>query len=398
MRLLNKVEHLLQLSIKNRFVVNTNVKFLNWPFIRIINLTTSNGHTENVSKTPSSEVFQEPLVDESESDKILKYGFSKDNVYVVNPGVADEIIKHLPSSNIKLFEINPGNGIVTKTLLQRRIDSVTVFECRRECLPSLWQLQKDVGLERLQVHFINFYNLPRLLRRDKLFFTNYEGKLFNGLVAQNWENKPQVVMLSVLPPSKEFEFLRYMVTCIPERLELFHYGRIEFLLFMSHKCYSVITGTTGSNTNRGLTVAFNLFVNMELLSIVSNTHFSQIQQKGMKKYDVHNLYLVRLVPKIELPFKLHADVELKEFLTFIFLCYRKKYLPMIYTIDKLLPNCCYRLLKLGFTVTQKFSELAPFDYVVLFNEMSSWPEYKNSQFRTTLMYSARDVEPNYVED
>lgn len=49
-----------------------------------------------------------------------------------------------------------------------------------------------------------------------------------------------------------------------------------------------------------------------------------------------------------------------------------------------IPDCGIRLIKMGFTIFTRFGDLEPHEFLQLFQEFSSWPEYPTCSFRLAM--------------
>lgn len=324
-----------------------------------------------------------------------------DGIHVLHSGVAERIVKLLgddiTKNDVTVFEINPGPGILTRALLRSGVHKLRLFETNSEFLSRLAELQEVHG-DRLELMEADVFTLSKLVFRDKIALHNNVDNIFSGIQAKSWDDaRPPIIMFGILPSSKESVFMRFLPVALSSLQALYSYGRVQLVLFISHKEYQCMTATPsdGFLKYRSFSILCQLFFNVELLCKEPLHNFSPCPKKpSLKKthYDSENLYMVRITPKKDLFSLVATPEQLQELYFFVKQNTYKRKGFVISKLETWIPNCGVRLIKNGFTIFTRFGDLTPEEILKLFQEFSSWDEYPQCSFRLAMMKVKHEID------
>ncbi|MGH0154383.1 UNVERIFIED_CONTAM: hypothetical protein FKN15_026756 [Acipenser sinensis] len=164
--------------------------------------------------------------------------------FIVNPDIASLIADHLDSdlseNRAVIFECNPGPGVLTRTLLNAGAQRVVALESEKTFLPDLQALESSLD-GQLEVVHCDFFKLDPIGKGPMKPPAMYTEKLFHdlGITEVPWTADVPVKVIGIFSQRNERNMLWKLVYALYERLSVFRYGRVELVMFISEKEYTV---------------------------------------------------------------------------------------------------------------------------------------------------------------
>ncbi|XP_058056146.1 dimethyladenosine transferase 2, mitochondrial [Anopheles bellator] len=329
--------------------------------------------------------------------------------------IADVITRDLPEERL-LLEVNPGPGLLTEQIFQRRSQNVQFFETD----PSFEVRLKKLGVPSNALRTADFNGMWRMEYMDSFDGGQRVANLLTGLPQRKWQDEVSFRLFSIVGSVK---YLRYLMNSITQQNEFYSLGRYEMILLMSPLLFSHIASTTeaGYKLYRGGTIVFQLYFDHEFLGTIPRKHFvpwfnntnpKKIRTLHRKLIDdgADEWYLVKIVPRKDLFEYIQPD-NLTLFASFVMQHYVSRKNRVIPTLEHWIPHCGSRLIMNAnyatvgkvppsplpsqllksvplvandfldkMTIYTEFGELTPAQVLTLFNEFINWPEFHQSPF------------------
>lgn len=232
--------------------------------------------------------------------------------FIIDPNLArlvtDHLAHDLEEKNAVIFEVNPGPGVLTRTLLNCGAQRVVALECDKSFLPDLQVLEKDLD-GQLEVLHCDFFKLDPIGHGSMKLPAMYSDKLFStlGISEVPWTADVPVKVLGMFSQRTERNMLCKLVYALFERQSIFRYGRIELIMFISEKSYTKMTAKVGNYRDyQALSALFQMSCEIQLLQQVPWSSFLTTSKNGglfiPKSIVVPNdhLCLVRITPRVDL--------------------------------------------------------------------------------------------------
>jgi len=349
----------------------------------------------------SSEVFQQnkPNIHLKYIDKKPK---TPDALYLMDENVAAQIFStiqsHLLKEGCPIFEANPGIGLLTQQFLNNNISRVSLFESDPLFKVVLFKLV-NMWPNHLTIYNTNILELWKLTFQDKLDNGNRMNGLMDGVEPRSWSDPPFVQIIGALPSNK---FLKHILFSIIFQSGLICYGRPQlFTLLSPHLVLQLCLENRFKYIRlKSSSILIQLFCDWEDLGTFDRKAFLPWQSEVTSypkdpkidwNVDFDKLHLIKITPKKEL-YDIIPKPLLKPFWYFIKHHLSHKKYRVIDHMERWVPGCGPRLICKGFNVFTLFDELTVQEFLMLFKEFSSWPEFQTSPFLAAMESTLLNLE------
>lgn len=283
-----------------------------------------------------------------------------------------------------VVECSPGPGFLTKQLLKSGIPHIHMFEHHdSDYLPLLQRLVTE-NKDRLSLTTSSYYvidplrhlriGLPDLVKREADQYMN------------TWKGEPPAKVFVSIPPFVDRDFLHGMMLDLSRRDGVFASGRCQFLLMTTFYPLSHMSATKADPYYGYLSVMAQSMFDLEVKGSVPLRTVIPLLPRSRKStpesphLDIDKLYIYSMTPKAslidEIPFDCWNDYRF-----FVKQAMLRKSGYVIPFFERYFPNSGPRLIESGVPLYSRFLELTPKNFIRIFNECISWPEYNTSTFK-----------------
>uniref|UniRef100_A0A8C1XIA4 rRNA adenine N(6)-methyltransferase n=1 Tax=Cyprinus carpio TaxID=7962 RepID=A0A8C1XIA4_CYPCA len=222
--------------------------------------------------------------------------------FIVDPSLARIVTDHLAGDiddgKAVIFECNPGPGVLTRALLNRGAQRVVALESDTNFLPDLKDLERKLD-GQLDVVHCDFFKLDPLGHGSMKPPVMYSEKLFSELAISEvpWTADVPVKIVGIFSQRNEKNILWKLIYNLFERRSIFHYGRVELIMFISQKEYAkLVTRPRDYRNYQAFSVLWQMACDIELLHEEPLSSFLTVtKNSGSDK-----LCLVRITPREDL--------------------------------------------------------------------------------------------------
>ncbi|XP_054258110.1 dimethyladenosine transferase 2, mitochondrial [Macrosteles quadrilineatus] len=324
---------------------------------------------------PASYLFQKPAM----KDKL--------RIFLIDKEVACDIMKklqaHLETYSGHVIEIGAGAGVLTEELLKTQLQNLRIYEPDSDLYDHL---KKLIELHKSSARLIkaDLQHLGNIIKSDALTNGDKMRMIFDGLPSLNWEDEPAVKVIGAMPNER---FIAHIMLSITLQTGLCQLGRPELFLMFPADIYEKLTSNPSNQKNyRSNCVAFQVLFDHEELARLPEKAFvpwcANPRSKNKSKENKEasdNVCLVRITPKRDLLQRISPDL-LRNFLYFVKFMMRKQSASLIDLMERWVPGCGVRLITRGYTIYTDCGSLTPDEYLEIFLEFTSWPEFSSSSF------------------
>lgn len=231
--------------------------------------------------------------------------------FIIDPRLARVVTDHLPQDleegKAVIFEVNPGPGVLTRTLLNCGAQRVVALESDKAFLPDLQVLENDLDGQMEVVH-CDFFKLDPIGHGSMRPPAMYSEKLFTdlGISEVPWTADVPVKVVGIFSQRNERNMLWKLIYSLFDRLSIFRYGRIELIMFISERNYSKMVARPGDNRSyQAMSALFQMSCEIQLLHQEPWSSFLTTSKNGglsiPRSTTVPNdhLCLVRITPRAD---------------------------------------------------------------------------------------------------
>ncbi|KAJ8290591.1 hypothetical protein GJAV_G00014960 [Gymnothorax javanicus] len=310
--------------------------------------------------------------------------------FIVDPAlaqlVADCLEGDLTDGKSVIFECNPGPGVLTRTLLNSGAQRLVALESEKSFLPELQLLENSLD-GRLDVVHCDFFKLDPLGHGPMRPPAMYSEKLFSdlGISEVPWIAGVPVKVVGFFSQRNERSMLWKLIYALFQRLSIFRYGRIEFIMFMSEKEYLKLVARPGEFRNyQALSTLWQMTCNIELLHkepwssfVMASRHGGMSIQKSRLPND--HLCLVRLTPRQNL-FTAHlSPANGAMLIMMVKQCMAKRKALLVDRLNSWSPGSGAKIIQeMGLLESTLTGHMFPEEYKHLFQLMEQSQEFNHS--------------------
>ncbi|XP_026085648.1 dimethyladenosine transferase 2, mitochondrial-like [Carassius auratus] len=232
--------------------------------------------------------------------------------FIVDPSLARIVTDHLAGDiddgKAVIFECNPGPGVLTRALLNRGAQRVVALESDTNFLPDLKDLERKLD-GQLDVVHCDFFKLDPIGHGSMKPPVMYSEKLFSDLAISEvpWTADVPVKIVGIFSQRNEKNILWKLIYNLFERRSIFHYGRVELIMFISQKEYKkLVTRPRDYKNYQAFNVLWQMACDIELLHEEPLSSFLTVTKKSGRPSSKNtlsqsdNLCLVRITPREDL--------------------------------------------------------------------------------------------------
>ncbi|KAL0099253.1 hypothetical protein PUN28_020079 [Cardiocondyla obscurior] len=328
--------------------------------------------------------------------KSIKLTFKKGDTNILHLIDKDTAVKYasliesdLSKNMCYVAELNPGFCILTRELLKIGVPLINLYEGNTKIRKILEEIcTKYPGrLNLTSSKYSNLFGLTRAFYDDKITDEKYQNS-FKAIENKNWEDK---TYMQVIGASDSVNLFTFIIYSLLYRKGFMFFGRpvfyIAVLPSLWHR-YNICTISTNYRFYTYTKVMFKLMFNYELLGILNRKAFIPWPKKKRimvkksnlwMKEDCEELYVIKLEPKADL----YSELSQEDWITFSYFVKNhmgKRSSRVIPSLEKWIPDCGIRLIAKDYTIYTQFGDLTPIQFLELYKEFKSWPEYKESHF------------------
>ncbi|XP_052001841.1 dimethyladenosine transferase 2, mitochondrial-like [Xyrauchen texanus] len=307
--------------------------------------------------------------------------------FIVDPALARIVTDHLAGDiedgKAVIFECNPGPGVLTRALLNRGAQRVVALESEAYFLPELQDLESKLD-GQLDVVHCDFFKLDPIGHGSMKPPAMYSKKLFSnlGIPEAHWSADVPVKVVGIFSQRNERSLLWKLIYCLFERLSIFHYGRVELIMFISKKEYTkLVTRPRDYKNYQAFSVLWQMACDIELLHEEPLSSFLTTKRNGKSstKSTVDNLCLVRITPREDLFSSLLSPLNGSTLVIMVKQCLAKRKSRLIEQINSWSPGSGPDLIsKLGFFNDTLTGDVYPDEYKRLFELMEQSGNFAES--------------------
>ncbi|XP_032665348.1 dimethyladenosine transferase 2, mitochondrial isoform X2 [Odontomachus brunneus] len=295
------------------------------------------------------------------------------------------IIDDLLKDTCFVAELNPSVGMLTTELLKAGVPLIHLYEERKE-FDSILKNLSDSYPGRLDRRRFNLFKMNTLMYLDKITNRDSMIKVFQGVKSKKWEDK----CMQVIGATSNMTFMRHIIYSLLFRNSFMTHGRTVFYMAVPPTMWNKYTCDNRQNTT--IKLLFQLMFNYKLLGKLKRKAFLPWLKKKRKKkirsreseildeMDYNEMFVVKVEPKIDIYSRLSQEDWIKFWYFIRHTMYRRTN-RVIPEIEKWIPGSGVRIIaQCSYTIFTEFGDLTPEEYLKLFKEFQSWPEYKTSSF------------------
>ncbi|XP_029114456.1 dimethyladenosine transferase 2, mitochondrial isoform X2 [Scleropages formosus] len=306
--------------------------------------------------------------------------------FIVDPDLARVVAGHLErdlaDGKAVIFECNPGPGVLTRALLNSGAQRVVALESNKGFLPDLQALESSLDGQMEVVH-CDFFKLDPIGHGTLKPPLMYSEKLFNDLGISDvpWKSDVPVKVVGIFPQRNERNILWKLIFALFERASVYHYGRVELLMFMSEVEYMKLVALPKEQTKyKPLGVLWQMACDIELLHKEPLSSFVvSIKRSGNSvhktKVPKDHLCLVRLTPREHLFTSNLTPTNGASLIMMVKQCFSKRKTQLVEHLKLWSPENGEKILtELGLLEDVQTGQVFPEEYKVLFERLQQSKE------------------------
>ncbi|XP_073683145.1 dimethyladenosine transferase 2, mitochondrial [Garra rufa] len=311
--------------------------------------------------------------------------------FIVDPSLArivtDRLAGDIDDGKAVIFECNPGPGVLTRALLNRGAQRVVALEGDKNFLPELKALESKLD-GQLDVVHCDFFKLDPIGQGSMRPPAMYSEKLFSKLAIPEvpWSADVPVKVVGIFSQRNEKNLLWKLIYNLFERRSIYHYGRVELIMFISQKEYTKLLTPPGDYKNyQAFCVLWQMACDIELLHEEPLSSFLTVTKNtgrfSLKNTLSHsdNLCLVRITPREDLFNSLLTPLNGSTLVMMVKQCLAKRKSRLIEQINSWSPGSGLEFTsKLGFLDDVMTGDVYPDEFKRLFELMEQSGSFTES--------------------
>lgn len=327
-------------------------------------------------------------------------------VHLIDGEIIDYISKTLcpdpEKETAHIVECSAGPGFLTEKLLESGVRHVHVFEHEEMDYLSMLQSLAKQHEGRVSLHLTSDIAID-FARDLRLGLATIVPEVSDVMAYKSrWRDGLRIKSFLPVPPFTDKDTVSAAISDLCRRDGMFGCGRMQLLLLLSFHPVVIITADQHSPYYGFLSIMSQSMFDVEVgqkvplhgvIPVIKGKRVTPVDNPLM---DMKSLYVVSMTPKSSLvddiPVELWGDYRF-----FVRQATFRKSGHVIPFFEKYFPGCGIRLIRSGVPLYSRFSEFDPNDFVRVFNECISWPEYSSSTFKMASSSFADEVEEEEEE-
>lgn len=231
---------------------------------------------------------------------------------------------------------------------------------------------------RLRLENINLLNISKLMHPYHICFNKQNiFESFGTIKEKQWQDESYAQIIGV---TNKPRFIDHLIISTIFQTCFMLYGRPTFYLAVLPSVWKRFTQPRHQSSS---SIMFQLLFNYKLLGSVDRKAFIPWPKYNKSTHeDYFQFYIVKFEPKPELLETFKGKNNLIYFWHFVRYNLYKKSSRVIPALEKLVPGCGTRLIKINYNIFTQFNDLNVGEIFDLFMEFQSWPEFSESIFVT----------------
>ncbi|XP_047369332.1 dimethyladenosine transferase 2, mitochondrial [Vespa velutina] len=296
----------------------------------------------------------------------------------------DLIIDDLSKNMTFVAEANPGAGVLTKELLEAGVKIIRIYEPNECFYPLLRKLQKKYP-DRLEIRKANILKMSKLYFLDQQDNKERINEVLKDVPYVHWENE---TCMQVIGAIINYRFLKHLICSVVFRTSFMLQGRTSFYLAITPSLWNIISNPQNKAAFNFLYIIYQTLFDCKYLGDIERLFYipwprNSLKQKKLQVNDNKILKVVKIEPKADLFKNTTKPIQIISYWYFVKYHLKSKEQRVIPELEKWIPGCGIRLIQKNYNIFTRFVDLTPLEFLDLYEEFVSWPEYENCLFLTS---------------
>nr|XP_050867906.1 dimethyladenosine transferase 2, mitochondrial isoform X1 [Vespula vulgaris] len=308
------------------------------------------------------------------------------------------IIDDLSKNMTFVAEANPGTGELTKNLLKAGIRNVYVYEPNECFLPVLYKLQ-DKYPNRFEIRNGNIFQMSKLYFMDLQDNKQRINEILKDVPYTSWEDKSCMQVIGTMTDNL---FLKHLIWSVVFRTSFMSRGRTSFYLAIKPSVWNTLNYPQNKARMHFFYIMYQTLFDCKDLGNVERLSYIPWPKPSLKRNSKINdntfLNVVKIEPK---PYLLNNELKPNQIISYwYFVKYHLKSTSqrVIPELEKWIPGCGIRLIEKNYNIFTRFVDLTPLEFLKLYKDFTSWPEYESSLFLSSAYSYIQIVNRNVGSD
>uniref|UniRef100_T1K8W2 Dimethyladenosine transferase 2, mitochondrial n=2 Tax=Tetranychus urticae TaxID=32264 RepID=T1K8W2_TETUR len=310
---------------------------------------------------------------------------SSERIHLVDAEVikftVDSISSDWSKETAIVIDTSPGPGLLLEALLKAGAPKVRGLLHGSSPYKSVLQTLQETYPDRLELRNFDFHNFRSNFKEN----SGIEGckRVLDSALETapvNWTDDPPLKLILTLTPSTERRVLRRLISELTLQSGIYASGRSQLFVFLSEKEYGFMKTKKDVRPihHQASHILYQSFFQINHLATFNfDCFYPSVNNPKTKNSNPENVHLVSILPKLELP-DLISTKDWPDYFYFVKQTMARRRNRIIPFMEKLVSDCGLKLIKNGITVHKAFKDLEPDEFIKLFVEMRSWPEFEVS--------------------
>lgn len=290
------------------------------------------------------------------------------------------IIDDLSKNMTFVAEANPGTGELTKNLLEAGIRNVYVYEPNECFFPVLNKLQEKYP-NRLEIRKGNILQMSKLYFMDLQDNKQRINEILKDVPYTSWEDKS---CMQVIGTTMDNVLLKHLIWCVVFRTSFMSRGRTSFYLAIKPSVWNILIYPQNKARMHFFYIMYQTLFDYKDLGNIERLSYIPWPKHSLKQNSKNNdnkfLNVVKIEPK---PYLFNNELKPSQIISYwYFVKYHLKSTSqrVIPELEKWIPGCGIRLIEKNYNIFTRFVDLTPIEFLNLYKDFTSWPEYESSLF------------------